>query len=90
MSGEDSDFCCSHSKKACVLFFTQSLAIGAVLIWSMAMLSLSDSNDVRRELYISMLSTAMGVFLPQPSLIESNRKPTFLETKTEDTEKTVR
>ena len=84
MSGEDSDFCCSHSKKACVLFFTQSLAIGAVLIWSMAMLSLSDSNDVRRELYISMLST-------QPSLIESNsRKPTFLETKTEDMEKTVR
>ena len=67
----DENFCCSHSKRACVVFFTQSLAIGIVLIWSMFMLS-QNPEIHNRDLFVSLLSTCLGVFLPQPKLHSSS------------------
>ena len=59
-------FCCSHSKKACVVYFTQTTALAVILIWSLFMLT--TTNDSNRDLYVSLLSTCIGVFLPQPTL----------------------
>jgi hypothetical protein len=63
------DFCCSHSKKACVVYFTQTIAIAAILVWALFMLS--TQPDTNRDLYVSLLSTCLGVFLPQPKLPET-------------------
>ena len=65
----DDQFCCSHSKKACVVYFTQTLTIATILIWALFMLS--TQPDTNRDLYVSLLSTCMGVFLPQPKLPET-------------------
>ena len=67
MKKQDQYFCCSHSKKSCVLFFTQSTAVGIVLFWSMYMLSQS-TQDQNRDLYVSLLSASLGVFLPNPKI----------------------
>lgn len=66
-NSKDQYFCCSHSKKSCVLFFTQSTAVGIVLFWSMYMLSQS-TQDQNRDLYVSLLSASFGVFLPNPKI----------------------
>ena len=50
------------------MFFTQSFAIGIVLIWSMVMLSTAAVEERNRDLFVSLLSTCLGVFLPQPHL----------------------
>lgn len=68
MSNQEGEFCCSHSKKSCVVFFTQSAAVGIVLFWSMYMLS-QTSNQENRDLYVSLLSASLGVFLPNPKIV---------------------
>jgi hypothetical protein len=60
------NFCCSHSRKSCVVYFTQTLAIAVVLLWALFMLSYNPTEN--RDLYVSLLSTCLGVFLPQPKL----------------------
>ena len=66
-------FCCSHSQKACVVYFTQTAAIAVVLIWSLFMLASTPATE-SRDLYVSLLSTCLGVFLPQPTLENSKNK----------------
>ena len=63
---QEDTFCCSHSRRACVVYFTQTVAIACVLLWSLFMLSTNPTEN--RDLYVSLLSTCLGVFLPQPKL----------------------
>lgn len=88
MDNEEKDFCCSHSRKSCVYFLVQSVAIGAVLIWAMMMLSIQP-DDKNRDLYVSLLSTCLGIFMPQPKLMDNSKIgtmsakiPELLEPKT--------
>ena len=68
---EDENFCCSHSRRSCVFFVTQSLAVGIVLLWSMFMLTTQDERN--RDLYVSLLATCLGIFIPQPSLVDTRK-----------------
>ena len=72
---EDENFCCSHSRRSCVFFVTQSLAVGLVLIWSMFMLTTQDERN--RDLYVSLLATCLGIFIPQPSLVDTRKQLTM-------------
>ena len=67
-------FCCSHSQKDCVVYFTQTTAIGFIMIWSMYMLSTMLEGDQSRDLYVTLLASTVGVFLPTPRL---GNKDTF-------------
>ena len=57
--------CCSKTSKECIMFTTQVCAAGVVLCVSLYMLS---TDTKSRELYISLLSTSVGILLPNPKL----------------------
>lgn len=59
--------CCSKSSKNFVLFMTQTVVLLSVLIFSIAMLATVE-NGVNRDLYVSLLSSVVGIYLPAPQI----------------------
>jgi len=57
--------CCSKTSKDCIMFATQVAAAGVVLCVSLYMLTTKTES---RELYVSLLSTSVGILLPNPKL----------------------
>lgn len=61
--------CCSKSSKNFVLFMTQTVVLLSVLFFSIAMLATVE-NGVNRDLYVSLLSSVVGIYLPAPQIHE--------------------
>ncbi len=59
--------CCSKSSKNFVLFMTQTAVLLSVLFFSIAMLATVE-NGVNRDLYVSLLSSVVGIYLPAPQI----------------------
>jgi len=58
--------CCSHSNKEFVKYITQIGFGAAVMIFSM--IQISRPGVENKEIYFSLLSGTMGLFLPHPSM----------------------
>jgi hypothetical protein len=58
--------CCSHTNKHFIKYLTQ-IGFGAtVVIFSMVQIARSDVES--KEIYFSMLTGTLGIFMPHPSL----------------------
>jgi hypothetical protein len=67
---EDQDkewkLCCSKSNKSFIKYITQVCFGASIMIFSMAQIARSDVDN--KEIYYSMLSGTVGLFLPHPTL----------------------
>ena len=59
-------FCCSKSNKEFVKYITQIGFGASVMIFSMVQISRADVES--KEIYFSLLSGTLGLFLPHPSM----------------------
>jgi hypothetical protein len=60
--------CCSGTVSVqFVIFIFQALTGLAVMAWAASQLSRTDTENVNRELMVSLLSTVMGLLFPNPS-----------------------
>jgi hypothetical protein len=59
------DLCCSSVYKSEVVFFCQILFLFTILIFSMVQITLKATNI---EIYFSLISTIIGVLIPQPKM----------------------
>jgi hypothetical protein len=66
-SDEQWNLCCSKSSKQFVLFITQTMVLMSVLIFAIAMLA-SAQEGVNRDLYVSLLSSVLGIYMPAPQI----------------------
>jgi hypothetical protein len=59
--------CCSNSKidKRCVSYFTQVIFGMVIVAFSIFKLSTGDGDD---PLYVGLLSSTIGIFLPTPKI----------------------
>lgn len=62
------DLCCSSVYKAEVVFFCQILFLFTILIFSMVQITMKANNI---EIYFSLISTIIGVLIPQPKMSKS-------------------
>lgn len=60
------DICCSRSSKGFIMFMVQTGVLMSVLLFSLFMLA--DDKTVQRDLYVSLLSSVVGIYLPSPQL----------------------
>ncbi len=67
MSDEQWTLCCSKSSKQFVMYLTQTLVLMSVLIFAIAMLA-SAQEGQNRDLYVSLLSSVLGIYLPAPQI----------------------
>ena len=58
--------CCSRSNKEFVKFVTQVGFGASVIVFSMVQISRPDVKN--KEIYFSMLSGTLGLFLPHPTM----------------------
>lgn len=65
-SNEEWQTCCSNSSRGFVLFIVQSCVLWSVLMFSFLMLA--DDKTIQRDLYVSLLSSIVGIYLPTPQL----------------------
>jgi hypothetical protein len=67
---EDEDkewkLCCSRSDKGFIKYVTQICFGASIMIFSMAQIARSDVEN--KEIYYSMLSGTVGLFLPHPTI----------------------
>ena len=59
--------CCSKSSKQFVMYLTQTVVLMSVLIFAIAMLA-SAQEGQNRDLYVSLLSSVLGIYLPAPQI----------------------
>ena len=62
--------CCRNKNnltKACIKYVIQVLILTIVLVFSLIQISISDNNN---EIYFSLISTIIGIFLPSPQMHE--------------------
>jgi hypothetical protein len=59
------DLCCSSVYKSEVVFFCQILFLFTILIFSMVQITMKATNI---EIYFSLISTIIGVLIPQPKM----------------------
>ena len=67
---KDALFCCSHEKpidRRLLKFFFQVLFLMIILLWSIYETSSSDTCEERLT-FIGILTTVVGILIPQPSL----------------------
>ena len=57
--------CCSKTSRACIMYTTQVCAAGIVMAVALYQLS---TDTKSRELWISLLSSSVGLLLPNPKL----------------------
>jgi len=69
MSDEQWTLCCSKSSKQFVMYLTQTVVLMSVLIFAIAMLA-SAQEGQNRDLYVSLLSSVLGIYLPAPQILE--------------------
>ena len=67
MSDEQWTLCCSKSSKQFVMYLTQTVVLMSVLIFAIAMLA-SAQEGQNRDLYVSLLSSVLGIYLPAPQI----------------------
>ena len=60
--------CCSSVYKSEVVFFCQILFLFTILIFSMVQITIKANNI---EIYFSLISTIIGVLIPQPKMSKS-------------------
>ncbi len=58
--------CCSKSSSVFIKYVVQVLISLIVLIFSIVQLSMDDKRD--KSIYISLISTILGLFVPAPTL----------------------
>ena len=63
------NLCCSKSSKQFVMYLTQTVVLMSVLIFAIAMLA-SAQEGQNRDLYVSLLSSVLGIYLPAPQILE--------------------
>jgi hypothetical protein len=63
------DLCCSSVYKSEVVFFCQILFLFTILIFSMVQITMKATNI---EIYFSLISTIIGVLIPQPKMSKSD------------------
>lgn len=66
-SDEQWTLCCSKSSKQFVMYLTQTVVLMSVLIFAIAMLA-SAQEGTNRDLYVSLLSSVLGIYLPAPQI----------------------
>lgn len=59
------ELCCSSVYKSEVVFFCQILFLFIILIFSMVQIVMKANNI---EIYFSLISTIIGVLIPQPKM----------------------
>ena len=58
--------CCSNSDKGFVKYVVQALFGASLMVFSMVQISRSDVDH--KEIYFSLLSGTVGLFLPHPTI----------------------
>ena len=58
--------CCSKTSKGFIMFMVQTVVLLSIMLFSLFMLA--DDKTVQRDLYVSLLSSVMGIYLPSPQL----------------------
>ena len=69
VNDEQWTLCCSKSSKQFVMYLTQTVVLMSVLIFAIAMLA-SAQEGQNRDLYVSLLSSVLGIYLPAPQILE--------------------
>lgn len=64
--------CCSEVYKDELIFFSQIFFLLSVVIFSMVQIIRNVDN---REIYFSLMSSALGVILPAPTMAREPRQP---------------
>jgi NADH:ubiquinone oxidoreductase subunit 2 (subunit N) len=58
--------CCSHSSKSFIKYVVTVIMSIIVLVFSIYMIATNPEND--NSIYFSLLSTIIGMYMPQPTL----------------------
>ena len=85
IAGFDGEMRTVHARKMkvcvpsrqCFTFFSQTIAVGLVLIVSMVMMILLGITDPAFTVWLGLFSLSLGLFVPSPDytdLVESNRR----------------
>lgn len=60
------DCCCVALDKNCIVYFTQMFIL--LIVICVSLYKLVDGDPISRDLFISLLSSSIGIIIPNPKL----------------------